>query len=105
MSQDQNQQTAAAEAPKIIPPGVGRKLWYRPGPSVVPGMCVNSGNQPLDCTVLYVWNDRCINAEVIDHAGKHHFKSSLRLVQPGDAPWQGEYAEWMPFQVGQAAKS
>lgn len=105
MSQDQNQQTAAAEAPKIMTPSVGRKLWFRPGAGNPPGMCVNSGNQPLDCTVLYVWGDRCINAEVVDHGGKHHFMSSLTLRQPGDLEPSGYHAEWMPFQIGQAAKS
>jgi hypothetical protein len=68
------------------------------------GMAINSGNQPLDCTVLYVWGDRCANLEVIDHAGQHHFVSSGHVRQPDDPAPSFAYAEWMPFQIGQAAK-
>jgi hypothetical protein len=103
---------------KIITPTVSRKVWYRPAASDLIGlgaMTVATG-QPLDATVLAVWGDRCINAEVKDVCGKHFVKMSATLVQDGDAlpmhglvdgelkPTPGGYFQWMPHQAGQAKK-
>lgn len=71
--------------------------------------------QPLDATVLAVWGDRLINAEVVDTMGKHFVKMSATLVQEGDTlPTFGQadaegnrtpggYFQWMPYQQAQAA--
>jgi hypothetical protein len=85
--------------PRVLPITVGRQLWYRPMGYHPNSMCVNSGDQPLACTVLYVWSDRCINADVIDHGGKHHFISSCMVRQPDDEQPQYSHAEWMPYQI------
>jgi hypothetical protein len=95
---------------KIIAPTVGRQVWLQGTPTdpwnrnpdvkpyVAPG-------QPMAATVVAVWNDRLVNLDVIDHVGVHWFMSSVTLVQPGDElPGAGVYAQWMPYQVGQANK-
>lgn len=95
---------------KIIAPTVGSQVWFQGTPTdswnrnpdlkpyVSPG-------QPMAATVVAVWNDRMVNLDVIDHVGVHWFMSSVTLVQPGDTrPTNGHYAEWMPYQVGQANK-
>lgn len=103
---------------KIITPTVGRKVWYRPAAFDLTGVgAMNvAHDQPLDATVIAVWGDRCINAEVKDVTGKHFVKMSATLVQDGDAlPMQGPkdaegnatpggYFQWMPYQQAQTAK-
>ena len=98
----------------IIKPTVGRKVWYFPGEAQVskknpdgtdgPGMVRRTGD-PLDATVLCVWSDRCVNLQVVDHAGQAHFISSATLAQEGDAVSVHGHAEWMPYQQGQAKKA
>ncbi len=95
----------------LITPTVGRKVWFRPclfDMQGVGAMAVAPG-QPLDATILAVWNDRMVNVLVHDIHGKPFPKSSVDLLQPGDNPPLDEhgtprrgYVEWMPFQAGQA---
>lgn len=90
---------------KIITPTVGRKVWYRPskGDQMGPVPMQATSDQPLDATVIAVWGDRCVNLLVIDMVGRAFPVLSATLVQPGDVPPEtGRYAEWMPFQQGQA---
>lgn len=101
---------------KIITPTVGRKVWFRPNGCLnlqVPNHshyattppAIISQEQPLDATVVYVWNDRTVNLVVFDHYGFPFVASSVTLVQEGDAiPGIGFYCEWMPYQTGQARK-
>ncbi len=105
---------------KLIPPSVGRKLYYWPADydrttSGLPGGVTQfagheegalPGRQPLDATILYVHADGAINVMVQDHAGNQRFRPSVTLVQDGDpAPADQSYCYyWMPFQVGQAKK-
>lgn len=101
----------------VITPTVGRKVWFRqngikalqeagvleylPTPLIV-----NGGDQPLDATVVYVWNDRCVNLTILDHSGHPFIATSVPLLQDGDEkPASGFYCEWMPYQKGQAAKA
>jgi hypothetical protein len=97
----------------LITPTVGRKVWYRPTAfdQTGPGAMVVSHGQPLDATVLAVWGDRCVNLLVLDIVGKPFTKTSTTLIQDGDAKPTtpdgkdaGGYAEWMPYQQGQAKK-
>lgn len=94
----------------MIHPSVGRKVWYRPtlfDKAGVGAMQV-AGDQPLDATVIAVWGDRMVNLLVIDIAGKAFPKLSTTLLQDEDLPppvtGGGGYAEWMPYQTGQAKK-
>lgn len=98
----------------MIKPSIGRKVWYRPSAADKAGNfgMRTAGDQPLDATVLAVWGDRCVNLSVSDIYGKQFSLTSARLRQPGEpVPVDAEgndiggYAEWMPYQLGQAAKT
>mgnify|MGYP000845379520 FL=1 len=104
---------------KIITPTVGRKAWFRlnginelekprSGTETTPVRSFPSEvdpTQPLDATVVYVWNDRMVNLHVLDHYGNPFIATSVPLMQEGDTPPQfGFYAEWMHYQLGQAKK-
>jgi hypothetical protein len=53
----------------------------------------------------YVHGERLINITVADHNGNMHKRTSVTLVQEGDAiPQGGGYCTWMPYQVSQAKK-
>lgn len=91
---------------KVISPTIGRKVWFWPnGATQLNGAEFDKyGNdKPLDATVAYVWSDRMVNLQVIDHSGISHPVTSVVMRQPGDDDTpDGMYCEWMPFQVGQA---
>lgn len=91
---------------KVITPTVGRRVWFRPnGIEKLNGAKFTQikADQPMDAGVAYVWGDRMVNLSVVDHAGVPHAAMSVVFRQPGDPePTSGAYAEWMPFQVGQA---
>lgn len=95
----------------IIKPTIGRKVWYRPNgtsfiqPDGTFKSPVSCGTQPMDATVIFVWSDRMVNLDVIDHMGNHFVATSVTLVQPGDPTPSGSHCEWMPYQQGQAAKT
>lgn len=95
----------------MIKPTVGRKVYYRPSTDrhdeddemlthVVDGV-----TQPLDATVIAVYADDVINLSIFDIHGHLFSRRNVKLIQEGDrAPSMGRYAEWMPYQVKQAAK-
>lgn len=92
---------------QVIKPTVGRKVWYRPSASDVVGPVPMSvaGDQPLDATVIAVWGDRMVNLLVTDIVGRQFPVLSCTLLQDGDErPAAGRYAEWMPYQQGQARR-
>ena len=99
----------------VITPTVGRKVWFRLNgipqlaragvEQYTPAAPSNNGAQPFDATVVYVWDDRMVNLLVLDHYGNPFTATSVPLLQPGDVtPSAGFYAEWMPYQQGQARK-
>lgn len=102
--------------PATITPTVGRKVWFRPNgitalqkagtlEYATDHLVINDG-QPLDATVVYVWNDRMVNLTVLDHCGHTFLATSVPMLQEGDEqPASGYYCEWMPYQKGQAAKA
>lgn len=100
-------------APKIIPPTIGRRVWYWPSdydrgmlpskPSSI--MVASDSSQPCDAGIACVWSDRMVNLSVADHNGVIHSRCSVTLLQEGDAvPSGAAYAQWMPYQIGQAKK-
>lgn len=108
-----------ADMSQVIKPTVGRKVWYRPSkhdtvgpvPMTTAGSVEHGTAAPLDATVIAVWGDRMVNVLVTDVVGRHFPVLSVDLLQPGDEPRKdadgnviGRYCEWMPYQVGQAAK-
>lgn len=63
-------------------------------------------SQAEPALVSYVWSDTMINVGGFDHNGKTFSFTSLKLLQDDEpAPTVGAYAEWMPYQKGQAAKT
>jgi len=63
-------------------------------------------NQPLAAIITHVWQDRRVNLAVFDSTGGITPVTDVTLVQEGDTPPSGwHYAEWMPYQKGQAAKT
>lgn len=91
---------------KIIPPSNGRIVWFTPG-SDFPGRWIDI-QKPLAAMICHVWGDRMVNLDVVDSNGFHWSATSVDLIQPGDEAatrGMGRFCEWMPYQVGQAAKT
>lgn len=91
----------------IIKPTVGRVVWFYPAlNSAEQGFCRVSDGEPLAAIIARVWNDRLVNLTVFDANGVPHSRTSVQLVQDGDlANPNGYYAQWMPYQQGQAQKT
>ncbi len=83
----------------VIKPTVGRVVWiFRPLDTYDP-------KQPEVGLITYVHGDRCINVIGWGANGAPFSLSSLILVQPEDEKPEGNFAAWMPYQKGQAAKA
>lgn len=93
--------------PTIIKPTIGRVVWFRPSQTTVdPGFASHGNDQPYAAMIAHVHSDRLVNLSVFDANGTAHSRTSVELVQDGDAvPGCGYYCEWMPYQKSQAAKS
>jgi hypothetical protein len=88
---------------KIVPT-VGRVVWYRPARNEGAAFAC-CDDQPLAALIARVWTDSCVNLTVFDANGHAHSRTSVPLLQADEAkPEGGFYAEWMPYQVGQAKK-
>jgi hypothetical protein len=86
-----------------IKPTVGRVVHYRPSrDDGIP----SGAQQPLVALIAYVHSDNCVNLSIFDMNGQGPYaRTSVPLVQDGEpAPTIG-FASWMPYQVGQAAKT
>ncbi len=86
----------------MIAPTIGRILWYYP-----PGP-FNATQQPYAAMVAHVWSDTCVNLAIWDANGKPHPQPPTRLLlvqEDGEVPVDGSYCTWMPYQLGQAAKT
>ncbi len=89
----------------MIKPTVGRVVWFTPSRRSAQAGFV-TGDQPLAAIIAYVHSDKMVNLAVFDSNGNSHSVCSVNLVQdqePKDP--DGFYAEWMPYQKGQAAKT
>lgn len=84
----------------MIKPTVGRKVWYWPS-----GLNRQPHDQPCDATVVYVHSERMVNLACFDSQGTPFARTSVPLLQDGDTATDvGAYAEWMPYQKGQARR-
>lgn len=91
----------APAAPSVIPPSIGRVLWYWPSAAYR----AEPGAQPCSCQVAYVHNDRMVNIGGMNSNGEPFSETSVPLRQPDDnPPLKGSFVEWMPYQIGAAAK-
>ena len=79
----------------MIKPTIGRVVLVHRGQS----------DQAEPALVCYVWNDRMINVGGFDRNGAPFAATSLQLLQDDDVATGICYAEWMPYQKGQAAKT
>ena len=89
----------------IITPTVGRIVWYHPG-QVKPAGFISDRAAPCAAIVTYVHHDRMINLVAFDQNGGMHPRNSVQMYQENDPTTDEpvEYAEWMPYQLGQAKK-
>lgn len=79
-----------------IKPTVGRVVHYH-------GI---SGVSEQAALIAYVHSDTMLNLGVFDENGVSYGATSVPLVQDGEEIQAGShYATWMPYQVGQAAKT
>jgi hypothetical protein len=83
----------------LIKPTVGRVVWFHQGTAgIFPG-----SEGTCAAVVAFVHGERMVNLAVFDADGNAHARTSVPLVQEGDAvPASGFYCEWMPYQLGQA---
>lgn len=80
----------------MIKPSIGRVVLVK---NVFP----SPGEQDTPALICFVYHDRLVNLAAFTAGGKHRAMEQVQLVQEGDLrPSTGYYAEWMPFQVGQA---
>lgn len=79
----------------MIKPTVGRIVWY---------WLNGQQDQPLAAIIACVHNDRCVNLSFFDELGDQHPQQSIVLIQDDEPKPDESYAEWMPYQKGQAAK-
>lgn len=88
-----------------ITPTPGRVVWYYPSKDdALQSFSSVAAGKPLAAIVAHVWSDTCINLMVIDPNGNPAPRASVLLLQgDGDRP-DHNFAEWMPYQKGQAAK-
>lgn len=90
---------------KIVPT-VGRVIWYRAdaGDHLQGHKVGEEPQQPLAALVVAVHDDETVNLTVFDANGGSHGRTNIHIQQEGEET-SGNYAEWMPFQKGQAAKT
>jgi hypothetical protein len=89
----------------MITPTPGRIVWFYP--DVNDGRTRDSsGFVPLAAMVAKVIHERCVNLTVSGDDGTTYGAQNIVLLQEGFklADPDRAYAEWMPFQKGQAAK-
>jgi len=88
---------ALLERMNMIKPTIGRVVHYRP-----------TGISGVICAALItaVHSDTCINLRAFHADGTDSAPASVDLVQDDNYPSDGRpFAEWMPYQIGQAAKT
>lgn len=82
----------------MIQPSTGRIVLYRHDGLANP--------EPHAAIVIAVQDDRSVNLACFSPDGTYYHRLAAPLLQDDDAaPAEGGYAEWMPFQKGQAVKT
>ena len=87
----------------MIEPTVGRVVNFFPGP-FFQGTRIERA-QPLAAIVVHVHDSRLVNLTVFDSVGFPCRALMVQLLQDDDKPAGNQWAEWMPYQKGQAAKT
>ena len=90
----------------MIKPTVGRVVHYHP--YITDTELAFTVGEPLAAIITKVWTDRMVSLAVFDANGNAFGRISVYLFQ-GDAANPNEnampFAEWVPYQTGQAAKT
>lgn len=84
-----------------IKPSIGRVVWFWPSGK---SQAEQPGSQPLAAIVTYVWSDHLVNLTTFDSNGVPTPRTSVPLIQEGDTLPTWAFAQWMPYQIGQARK-
>lgn len=85
----------------MIKPTVGRVVIFNQGTAgVFPG-----SESPRAAIIAHVQSDRLVNLAVFDANGNSLSRTSVTLVQDGDTAPAYMHCTWMPYQLGQAAKT
>lgn len=95
--------TTGNEKRPLVTPTIGCVVWYYPfGADTREGSPV----QPVPALIAYVHNDRLINIGGFNEDGTPINATSVYLYHGDDdpRPVNGGFAEWMPYQTGQAKK-
>jgi hypothetical protein len=82
----------------MIKPTIGRVVWFHPSGS-------KSTDQPNAALIAYVHSDTMVNLGGFDANGVAFSATSVFLYQGDTDRPSSYYAEWMPYQRGQAAKT
>lgn len=83
----------------MIKPTVGRVVWFYKFRG-------HEGHQgPLAAHICKVHSDRMVNLMVIAESGVPFSETSVPLIQENEKCPAGNYCAWMPYQLGQAAKT
>lgn len=89
-----------------IKPTVGRVLWFYAGRG---DRFLQQGQSPFAAMIAKVISDKRVNLSVLDSDGIPNPRLNVSLIQPapevGKDPPLEDYCTWMPYQVGQAAKT
>ncbi|MFV3090164.1 hypothetical protein ACNJYG_06665 [Pseudomonas sp. GW6] len=90
-----------------IKPTVGRVLHFIPTAEYAASrsMVFSDPSQPLAATIVYVHSDTMVNLVVMDQVGVPFDVRSVPLAQGDTLAGGSFYAQWMPYQKGQAAKT
>lgn len=87
----------------MIYPTPGRIVWYHPPATAA---YPKIGNQPHPAMIAHVLENGRINLTVSAPSGDTYAAREVHLLEDGEpAPAGQPYAEWMPYQKGQAAKA
>lgn len=88
-----------------IVPTIGRRLYYTPSQyDVTAGIQQLDTAQKLDAGIVFIHPDGTLTLSVTDHCGSQFVRAAVPLVQEGETPpTEVGYAEWMPYQLTQAA--
>lgn len=76
----------------MIKPSVGRVVWFH----------FDAKSEVQAAIIARVWGDRMVNLSVLTHDGNWSAFTSVQLLQDDDKPSMQQWAEWMPYQIGQA---
>jgi hypothetical protein len=83
----------------MIKPTVGRVVWFYKSNGA------GKFKGPLAAHVAAVQSDQLVNLMVIGASGTNYPRVGVMLVQDGEPVPTADYCTWMPYQVGQAAKT